>query len=660
MSGTILANGATEAIYIFQDGSDIKYKINIDGTPSNVPFTCTITNTNSGINPEDRLYVYIETDITITDPNQFFIAGSANIEFNGKRNSITVSNVSNYPGFIENGRSGLTGQFLVIARYIRIIGDNSTLLSSSGWVCQDYFANGITSNYIFACSSNAPISNNSGGILGNNAGINSGDVFVSECYSLGAIGSSAGGICAAGGSDSTVVIRACYSEGTIGAGAGGILAASSEGTITIANCYSRGNIGNGGGGICGSTTGGSVSVSNCYSSGSIGTLSGGIFGVGITGSASASHCYSCGTGSAVSSGGIYANSNNDNLLGANNYSELNSGTPGTWSDTHANNNILQDVPITGRLLGGKWSRLSAVNNTIPYEFNRFGLSPYTNNVQSYYETTVQQGQTTSASLLSPGYAYSIVEVYDDNEDIVVDFSGLSINSSTGAITVSRSFAAGYYEIIIRDAINPYDITPLQLTIDLICYGAGTQVLIRESVILPTNIIDISDSDSEYNDRIIEKYEEMYVDKYVDIAKLRSGMLVKTLRHGYLPIESVGVKTIRTGHQPSTTLYKLSADPEKGRHRELQVTGSHSILIRDRQEIPSPGARISPHKIDCCRRILAKNWPGAKPMPAGELTRIYHLVLAGAKSRYAIWVNGGWLSETTSRESFKKYRFTPIL
>ncbi len=27
MAGTILANGATEAIYIFQDGSDIKYKI---------------------------------------------------------------------------------------------------------------------------------------------------------------------------------------------------------------------------------------------------------------------------------------------------------------------------------------------------------------------------------------------------------------------------------------------------------------------------------------------------------------------------------------------------------------------------------------------------------------------------------------------------------
>ena len=43
---SISADGATQAIYIFQDGSDIKYKINLDGTPELVPLQCTIINTN--------------------------------------------------------------------------------------------------------------------------------------------------------------------------------------------------------------------------------------------------------------------------------------------------------------------------------------------------------------------------------------------------------------------------------------------------------------------------------------------------------------------------------------------------------------------------------------------------------------------------------------
>ena len=66
------------------------------------------------------------------------------------------------------------------------------------------------------------------------------------------------------------------------------------------------------------------------------------------------------------------------------------------------------------------------------------------------------------------------------------------------------------------------------------------------------------------------------------------------------------------------------------------------------------------KLDGCRRVLAMNWPDAEPSPAGMLTRIYHLVLAGSQHRYAIWVNGDWLSESTSRVHFKQYRFTPII
>jgi len=143
-------------------------------------------------------------------------------------------------------------------------------------------------------------------------------------------------------------------------------------------------------------------VSNCYSYGAIGTLSGGIFGVGITGSASASNCYTSGTGT---TGGIYSNSGNDNILGAVNYSECNNGNSGTWSDVNANS-ALTGYPPSGRLLGDSWSHTT---DDTPYKLARFGLSPYTTEVVDYFEETVIQTGTTSASILPAGYTYTILE-----------------------------------------------------------------------------------------------------------------------------------------------------------------------------------------------------------------------------------------------------------
>lgn len=650
----IIANGTTTTVYIRQDGSDYKFKYNLDGAENIMSFPCHIQNTNTGGDAMYNLKLYLTSDITFTDPNNYFICDTNNIEIIGNRKTITISGVTNYPGLVENGVSGTAGKSLVVLRYIKLLATASTLSSGAGWICQDYFGNGALSNNVFYCSSDAPISSNSGGIVGQNAGDNSGSVGISWCYSLGSIGSSAGGICAAGGTLSVVDISYCYSEGTMSAGAGGILAASSGGTIIINDCYSRGDIGTSGGGICGSLAGGTITVNCSYSAGSIGTLAGGIFGAGPSGTIAANECYTCGGAApiATNTGGIYANNSNDDLYGAANYSELNNGSSG-WSDTNARN-TLNDPPATGNLWGFTWCQVA---NNEPYVFSSFGLTPYATELDRFYSETVMRGSSSTASILAPGYTYYLLAATDDDDNIIPIPAGITINSSTGAISVGNDTPAGTYRLRIHNSINPYDSTTFEITVDLVCYGTGTLVLIGEI----TNL-----RETEFNQELDDKLQSEHqhhtkiISRYADISTLRPGMLVKTRRHGYLPIESVGVKTIRTGEHPKTRMFKLPSQNEG--QTELLVTGGHSILLADKlkNRTTTGQYKIQPHKLDGCRRVLAMNWPDAEPSPAGMLTRIYHLVLAGPQHRYAIWVNGGWLSESTSRVHFKQYRFTPII
>lgn len=650
----IIANGRTTTVYIWQDGSDYKFKYNLDGTENLMGFPCYIQNTVSG-DATYNLKLYLTSDITFTNANQYFICGTNNIELIGNRKIITVSSVTNYPGLVENGVSGTFGKNLIVLRYIKLIGVSSTLSSGAGWICQDYFGNGATSNYVFDCSSDAPISSNSGGIVGRNCGDNSGEVSIQRCYSLGSIGSSAGGICAAGGTLSVVSIYNCYSEGPMGLGAGGILAASSGGTVTIINCYSRGNIGTSGGGICGSSAGGTITINGSYSSGSIATLAGGIFGPGATGTIAANECYTCGGAvlGATNTGGIYANSSNDDLYGGANYSELNHSSSG-WSDTNARN-TLDEPPAVGDLWGFTWCHTA---DNQPFVFSLFGLIPYSEVLDTYYDETVRRGSSSSASILAPGYTYYILAAVDDDDNIIPIPTGITINSSTGAISVANDTLVGTYRLKIHNSINPYDSTEFVITVDLVCYCAGTQVLIGEPSI---EILDDADGESSGTDEIQQqvKTKTRLLARYVDIASLRPGMLVKTRRHGYLPIESIGVKTIRTGEHPKTTIFRLP--PCREGQTELTATGSHSILLPSRPKLSGNGNyKIQKHKLDGCLRVLAMDWPHAKKIEPGVVTQIYHLVLAGSQNRYAIWVNGGWLSETTSREHFKQYRFTSLI
>jgi hypothetical protein len=604
-------------------------------------FPLTIISTYSSVTIP--IYVFFTTDITITRPDQFFIVGSDGIDFFGLRNKLMIDNVTNYPGLIKNGTSGDNGKSRVYAEYIRIYAVNgSTLAAGNGWIGQAYFGKGSTYNYFTDCSADGPIPANSGGIVGNYAG-----------YSLGAIGTDSGGICGQTASTTgTIIIANCYSSGEIGDYAGGILAANSDGLlILIQYCYSTGVIGASAGGIVGANAGNFITVSNSYSSGLIAAFAGGIYGADISLMSRAMYCYTSGIGANATSGGIYANNPNDIAIGTSNYSECNNGNTGTWTPSHISG-VLDGIPASGSLYGETWCRPTLDS---PYELTYFGLSPYTTDMSTSYFQTIAQGGTSVPSVLPAGYTYSILAVYDDSTDTQIPFaSKFSINSSTGVITVSNTCPIGDYIVIVRDSINPYDITEFNITVNLICYGPGTRVLIGEPQIEMTKL--------QKRNGAMARPPPMN-ERYVDISNLRPGMLVKTVHDGYVPIMAVGVKTIRTGDTPLTTLFRVPCCGPDDSKSELLVTGGHSILVNNDviKQIPRETCRLFKYqrtKIDNCQRVLAMNWPGATCVPAGLVTDIYHLVLDGRRrdANYGIYVNGGWLSETTTTKYFKRFGF----
>ena len=354
---TISQDGGTLYFRQTTTSSELQYSSNntewTDISSNQYPLN--IQNTDPSTN--NVLTVQFTTDITFTQDVQYFICGSQYITFNGLKNdeeraTITFNGVEDCLGLIQNGTSGANGNANITVENIHVASlGNTTLAINAGWVCQSYFGKGVSDVSIDNCSSSGDISGQgAGGICGSNAK----NVEVSNCYSSGNIGESAGGICGGftGANSGTVNISKSYSSGNIGESAGGICGASAganSGTVNISNSYSSGNIGESAGGICGAGAGansGIVNISKSYSSGNIGENGGGICGASAgadSGTVNITNVYSLyanGTGGMV---GISGTAAFRNSYGAN----------GSWSSTIANENLL-GTPDETNNLGTTW------------------------------------------------------------------------------------------------------------------------------------------------------------------------------------------------------------------------------------------------------------------------------------------------------------------
>jgi len=486
-STTITADGETETIYFrYTAETGVEYKIN-DSSYYGFSLPPTIVNSN----PAFRLKVLFENDMTLETDIWYFICGSENIQFgsesltsNGSRPVITVT-VDDYEGLISNGDEVTAGFDNIYIYNLVVDGTGHSTKIEGGWIGMSGFGNGCSNNYIVNCSSLGDLvggEGGSGGIVGSYAGKDAAGLYIIGCSSSGEIGENCGGIAGpfAGSDAGNIVIENCWSTGAIGLGGGGIYgysAGNTGGTAVARYCYSTGSIGENAGGIFGYDSGnaGTAEATACYSRGAITADGGGIFGSNAgdnSGSTPANNCYSAGAFSVIGTGIYGANAVDDSPTDC--YS-----ANGSWTNSAAN---AQLTGLPDPIVGMVWVNRGT---DTPYELY-IGYTPYTienivliegdPTLNRSYSISGYQGATLQAGIIDD-LSYSILQI---NDSLPSEYSTITINSVTGAISTTSGTALDVYTLYIRNE-GSYNITTVELTltetpVTPICFPAGTLVL----------------------------------------------------------------------------------------------------------------------------------------------------------------------------------------
>lgn len=260
---------------------------------------------------------------------------------------------------------------------------------------------------------------------------------------------------------------------------------------------------------------------NCYSTGTIDgdNFAGGIFGVKTnSGIIVATNCYTCGFNQSSNlppPGGIYGNNPGDNVFGVNNFSESANGNSGLWSDTNANGTLLNTPTTT--YVGTTWVKgTPAIVNTA-YELRKMGHTPYSlqNILPSYeleatYSQTINAGTSTISAILPPGYTYSMLDINNSTPDT---YPTITMNTTTGKISTTPTTVPGPYTLIVRNQINPYNITTFDLTVLEFIGLASIPTSIPECC--QPNVCTMNPQETNYNTSVVtQKKGGKAVDKSV--------------------------------------------------------------------------------------------------------------------------------------------------
>jgi len=517
---TIVADGATDTVYLSQVSGNWFYRINTNAATSISSFPVFIQNINASPSA-NVLKLLFSTDVTLSSTNEYFICGSDGIQFgntslnpDGSRPRISVP-FDYYDGLIQNGTNFTDGYNSIYIYNLILDGTGYYNQTSAGWIGKQYFGKNATNNYIVNCTALGDI--HGGGIIGYYAG----NVCIIGCSSEGYLSQpNAGGI-VGGYTNGTITIESCWTSGAImNDYCGGIIGGNTIGTITIINCYTSGAIfGNYAGGICGSNVGinGELTITNCYTSGAInGQYCGGISGsITLSGSEntsiSISNCYTLGfINGTQNSGGIYGlsinlgggilsllitncytcgttTSSKGYIIGGSNtlppscYAEAYYSSSG-WSTVHANT-VLLSPPTSEPGVSSNWVSIG-VNQE--YLLRNMGYTPYsttvitTSSIPSLIRTssfTVASGNATSAGRTS---TYQLLQL---SGGIPSAYSTITINPTTGVISTTSRTTPGTYTVYVY-TLGSYHITTVTLTVvpNIPCLIHDTKVLTPEGYV----------------------------------------------------------------------------------------------------------------------------------------------------------------------------------
>jgi len=157
------------------------------------------------------------------------------------------------------------------------------------------------------------------------------------------------------------------------------------------------------------------------------------------------------------------------------------------------------------------------------------------------------------------------------------------------------------------------------------------------------------------------------DTYVNVETLRPGMLVKTLKNGYVAVEIVGYSTIfNPGNKNRDTnrMYVCPAKVYKEATADLYLTGPHSILVDNITDGQRVGITAVLKKIfvtDGKYRLPVCVDTRASPYPVQGTYNIWHFALANSNiyMNYGVYANGILVESSSIRYLRDKSNMTLI-
>jgi hypothetical protein len=150
------------------------------------------------------------------------------------------------------------------------------------------------------------------------------------------------------------------------------------------------------------------------------------------------------------------------------------------------------------------------------------------------------------------------------------------------------------------------------------------------------------------------------EKYIPIQNIRKGILVKTLKNGYVPVKLIGKsKLYNSGNREriKERLYKCVKDKYPTLFEDLYITGCHSILVETLTQEQKEKTRemlTMLYKTEDLFRLMACLDEKAEPFEEEGLYTIWHLALDNEDyyMNYGIYANG-LLVETCSQRYLKE-------
>jgi hypothetical protein len=157
--------------------------------------------------------------------------------------------------------------------------------------------------------------------------------------------------------------------------------------------------------------------------------------------------------------------------------------------------------------------------------------------------------------------------------------------------------------------------------------------------------------------------ETYKDIEVPIESIKKGMLVKTYKHGYVPVNITACRIMKNTNdykREKNRLYKCSPVHYESLYEDLFITGCHSILedaITDKQYEVTQQLLGEFFITDGKCRLMAMCDPRAKPYSSNEECVIWHICLDHVDElmNYGIYANG-LLVESCSEVNIQKPEF----